>query len=114
MRSNSIDFGLKVVPCRYFGAKVYTIWVHGPLGLYNSSRICPKNPVLSSKAPTLECNGLRILVERSSQPQLLNRYVYATDASGGKCTRDARLRNVGWAVVAAQRGPKRMECVGKS
>ena len=33
MYPNSIYIGLKVVPYRYFGATVYTIWVHGPLGL---------------------------------------------------------------------------------
>ena len=29
---NSRYFGLKVVPIWCFGAKVSTIWVHGPLG----------------------------------------------------------------------------------
>ena len=29
MCPNSIYFGLKSL-CRYFGVKVYTVWVHGP------------------------------------------------------------------------------------
>ena len=34
MCPNGTYFGLKVVPIYgYFGAKVSTIWVHGPLGL---------------------------------------------------------------------------------
>ena len=33
MYPKSRYFGLKVVPIVYFGAKVSTIWVHGPLGI---------------------------------------------------------------------------------
>ena len=34
MYPSSTYVGLRVVPIyKYFGAKVYTIWVHGPLGL---------------------------------------------------------------------------------
>ena len=32
MYPNSIYSGLKIILFGYFGAKVYTIWVHGPLG----------------------------------------------------------------------------------
>ena len=39
-------------------------------------------------------------------------YVYATDAFGGKYTRDHRLRNVGWAVIAASWGPHGLQRAG--
>ena len=32
------------------------------------------------------------------------RFVYATDASGGRYTKDPRLRHVGWAVIVDRRG----------
>ena len=39
MYPNSIYFGLKVIPIyRYFGAKVYAIWVHGPKKLLKPFR----------------------------------------------------------------------------
>ena len=40
MCSNSISFGLKVVPIYgCFGAKVHTTLVHGPLGLRNAAKL---------------------------------------------------------------------------
>ena len=40
------------------------------------------------------------------------RFVYATDASGGRYTKDPRLRHVGWAVIAAVHGPQGLTKVG--
>ena len=40
------------------------------------------------------------------------RFVYATDASGGRYTKDPRLRHVGWAVIAATHGPQGLTKVG--
>ena len=40
------------------------------------------------------------------------RFVYATDASGGRYTKDPRLRHVGWAVIAAIHGPQGLTKVG--
>ena len=39
-------------------------------------------------------------------------FVYATDASGGRYTKDPRLRHVGWAVIAATHGPQGLTKVG--
>ncbi|CAE7611196.1 hypothetical protein AK812_SmicGene42964 [Symbiodinium microadriaticum] len=39
-------------------------------------------------------------------------FVYATDASGGRYTKDPRLRHAGWAVIAATRGPQGLTKVG--
>ena len=38
--------------------------------------------------------------------------MYATDASGGRYTKDPRLRHAGWAVIAATRGPQGLTKVG--
>ena len=53
--------GLKVVPLyRYFGAKVYTIWVYGPLGLRRSEIVA----VIRSPSRSLSMGlGLKLLLQ---------------------------------------------------
>ncbi|CAE7942601.1 unnamed protein product [Symbiodinium necroappetens] len=71
------------------------------------ARMLPKRYVQATATHHIHRDG--IFAEESP---IWGQFVYATNASGGRYTRDHRLRNVGWAVIAATWGPQGLQKVG--